>query len=220
MPLLAVSDAIGLSSGSRLYDHFVQLEAVTPSEHKNAGRGLVISYGMHETSFGKTFLATTARGICKLAFCDDDDDCDTLAGELTRDWPRAEIAEDAPQTSKLVPQLFAGAGLFRKNTSEEIELKKPLSVFVRGTNFQIAVWRALLSIPPGTLTSYGQIARLVGKPTSSRAVGTAVGANPVSLLIPCHRVIQQSGRIGGYRWGLTRKHAMHAMETARREVAE
>ena len=205
-PLLEISAAVGLSSGSRLYDHFIQLEAVTPGEYKQHGRNLHIDYAVHHTPFGNIFIAMTPRGICKLSFLDYDTIDDQLA-ELRRNWPLAEIQENPHGSLSVVHAIFQPGR----------EPDRPLSLYVSGTNFQISVWKALLQIPPGAVVSYTQLAEALGRPRSARAVGTAIGANPVAFLIPCHRVIQKSGRVGGYHWGETRMHAIHAWETARQE---
>lgn len=201
--LLEVSEALGLSSGSRLYDHFVQLEALTPGEFKSAGEGVVIDYGVHATPFGAAFIAETPRGICRLAFLGDGG-MDEQLQELRRHWRNALLRENTRATAAKIPVLFGAT-----------KSDRPLSLCVAGTNFQVNVWRALLQIPPGALVSYNQIAKAINQPTASRAVGTAIGANPVAVAIPCHRVIQQSGALGGYRWGEIRKHALHAWEAAR-----
>lgn len=205
-PLLEVSDYLGLSSGSRLYDHFIKLEAVTPGEFKKQGKGVKITYGIHMTPFGQVFIALTPRGICKLSFINNEKGISHLNDLITK-WPKADMHEDIGSTFDVVQSIF----------SIETELSRPLSLHVVGTNFQVSVWRALLQIPLGNVVSYGQVAESIGKPTSSRAVGTAVGANPIAFVIPCHRVIQQSGKLGGYRWGETRKYALHAWESARYE---
>ena len=205
-PLLEVSDALGLSSASRLYDHFVHLEAVTPGEYKLKGAGLRIEYAAHETPFGKTFIARTPRGICNFSFLENGN-IDAHVTGLYKTWPQALVYEDRQTTLALIKALFGG----------EKKPNRPLSLHVSGTNFQISVWKALLQIPPATVASYSQVAAALGRPRSARAVGTAVGANPVALLIPCHRVIQQSGKLGGYHWGETRKQAIHAWESARHE---
>ena len=205
-PLLEVSDTLGLSSGSRLYDHFVHLEAVTPGEYKRGGLGVAIEYAIHDTPFGKAFIATTPRGICSFAFLGRMTIDDHLA-DLVKMWPSAAMHENRRHTQAIIQAMFAG----------EKKLDRPLSLHVSGTNFQVSVWKALLQIPPATVTNYTQVANAIGRPGSARAVGRAIGANPVAFLIPCHRVIQQSGKIGGYHWGETRKHAMHAWETARYE---
>ncbi|MDG1818833.1 MAG: methylated-DNA--[protein]-cysteine S-methyltransferase [Porticoccaceae bacterium] len=202
-PLLAVADKIGLSGTSRLHDHFVQLEAVTPGEFKSGGAGLTIDYGVYNSPFGNIFVAATARGICKLSFIDQDK-VELHIDDLQRRWPKANLRNQDSDRLKIIESLFAHQ-----------ELKRPLSLHVTGTNFQVSVWRALLQIPAGTLTSYTQIADAVGRPKAARAVGTAIGSNPIAFFIPCHRVLQQSGNIGGYHWGTTRKHAMHAWESAR-----
>jgi AraC family transcriptional regulator of adaptative response/methylated-DNA-[protein]-cysteine methyltransferase len=203
-PLLAVSDEVGLSSGSRLYDHFVQLEAATPGEYKTGGAGLSIDYGVHNSPFGDIFVAATARGICKLSFLDQADLTADIT-DLQRRWPNALLRHNAPASLKIIDRIFSGTG----------PVDHPLSLHVCGTNFQVNVWRALMQIPAGTLRSYSHIAKAVGKPMAARAVGSAIGSNPIAFFIPCHRVLQQSGNIGGYHWGLTRKHLIHAWESAR-----
>lgn len=205
-PLLEVADTLGLSSGSRLYDHFVQLEAVTPGEYKQRGAGLVIDHGVHDTPFGQAFVALTPRGVCNFSFLDDQDPQTPLAA-LAQSWPEAELREAPSRTQGVIHTMF--------DTSKAPD--RPISLHVSGTNFQISVWRALLQIPPAKVVSYSQVARAVGNPKAARAVGLAVGANPVALMIPCHRVIQQNGKLGGYHWGETRKQAIHAWEAARYE---
>lgn len=202
-PLLEVSGAVGLSSGSRLYDHFVQLEAVTPGEFKRAGDGLLIDCGVHETPFGRAFVASTPRGICRIDFIDDARP-DVARESLRRQWPRATVRDSPEATRELIEAMFgASAG------------RASLSVFASGSVFQIQVWKALLALPPARVTNYAALATALGRPRAARAVGLAIGANPVAYLIPCHRVIRQSGALGGYRWGETRKHAMLAWEAAR-----
>ena len=204
--LLEISDSLGLSSGSRLYDHFVNLEAVTPGEYKKRGVNLKIEYAVHETPFGDVFIATTPRGICKLSFLDHEG-IDSPLYELNKQWPYATVLENINATQRIIESMFS------PNSNPD----RPLSLHVSGTNFQVNVWRALLKIPPGAVTSYSQVACIIGRPDSARAVGLAIGANPVAFLIPCHRVIQQSGKPGGYHWGEIRKHAIHAWESARYE---
>ncbi|MDH0351243.1 bifunctional transcriptional activator/DNA repair enzyme AdaA [Aeromonas caviae] len=205
-PLLEVADTLGLSSGSRLYDHFVQLEAVTPGEYKLRGAGLVIDHGVHDTPFGQAFVALTPRGVCSFSFLDDQAPEAPLAA-LAQRWPAAELRETPSRTQGVIHTMF--------DTSKAPD--RPISLHVSGTNFQISVWRALLEIPPAKVVSYAQVASAVGNPKAARAVGLAVGANPVALMIPCHRVIQQNGKLGGYHWGETRKQAIHAWEAARYE---
>ena len=198
-PLLEVADTLGLSSGSRLYDHFVQLEAVTPGEYKQHGAGLVIDHGVHDTPFGQAFVALTPRGVCNFSFLDDQAPQAPLA-TLAQHWPAARLQEAPSRTQGVINTMFDGSK----------KADRPISLHVSGTNFQISVWRALLQIPPAKVVSYAQVANAVGNPKAARAVGLAVGANPVALMIPCHRVIQQNGKLGGYHWGETRKQAIHA----------
>jgi AraC family transcriptional regulator of adaptative response/methylated-DNA-[protein]-cysteine methyltransferase len=202
-PLLAASDEVGLSSGSRLYDHFVQLEAVTPGEYETGGAFLSIDYEVHNSPFGDIFVAATKRGICKLSFLDQEVFTADIA-DLQRRWPNAVLRQNAPDSLKIIDGIFSGIG----------PTNRPLSLHVCGTNFQINVWRALMQIPVGALRSYSHIAKAVGSPKATRAVGSAIASNPIAFFIPCHRVLQQSGNVGGYRWGVTRKHSMHAWETA------
>ncbi|HHQ4557464.1 bifunctional transcriptional activator/DNA repair enzyme AdaA [Aeromonas hydrophila] len=205
-PLLEVADTLGLSSGSRLYDHFVQLEAVTPGEYKQRGAGLIIEHGVHDTPFGQAFVALTPRGVCNFSFLDDQAPQTPLT-TLAQSWPEAELRESPSRTLGVIHTMF--------DSSKAPD--RPISLHVSGTNFQISVWRALLQIPPAKVVSYAQVASAVGNPKAARAVGLAVGANPVALMIPCHRVIQQNGKLGGYHWGETRKQAIHAWEAARYE---
>ncbi|WP_454009194.1 bifunctional transcriptional activator/DNA repair enzyme AdaA [Aeromonas sp. Marseille-Q7275] len=205
-PLLEVADTLGLSSVSRLYDHFVQLEAVTPGEYKQRGAGLVIDHGVHDTPFGQAFVALTPRGVCNFSFLDDQAPQTPLAA-LAQRWPAAELRDAPSRTQSVIHTMFDGS-----KTPD-----RPISLHVSGTNFQVSVWRALLEIPPAKVVSYAQVASAIGNPKAARAVGLAVGANPVALMIPCHRVIQQNGKLGGYHWGETRKQAIHAWEAARYE---
>lgn len=200
--ILSVSEEVGLSSSARLHDHFVSIEAVTPGEFKSKGAGLEIVYGVHESHFGDVFVASTERGICYLIFVDTRDHIDEAFGSLKSMYPNAKISEQSDQIAPVVNKLFA-----------EKHPKQKHRLLLSGTNFQINVWKALLRIPYGQLSTYGQIATAIGKPKACRAVGTAVGANPISFLIPCHRVIQSTGVIGNYRWGPTRKKALLAWES-------
>ncbi|MGA7799284.1 MAG: methylated-DNA--[protein]-cysteine S-methyltransferase [Gammaproteobacteria bacterium] len=204
--LLDVSESLGLSSASRLHDHFVQLEAVTPGEYKKGGAGLVIDYGVHDTPFGNAFIAVTPRGICSLSFMQAET-IDAQLADLQARWPHAALRKRGQRTRSIADAVFG----------ERDRLDRPLSLHVSGTNFQTRVWRALLQIPAGKVVSYGQVATAIDRPRSARAVGRAIGANPVAFLIPCHRVIQQTGKLGGYRWGELRKRTMLAWEAARDE---
>ncbi|EHJ92051.1 bifunctional transcriptional activator/DNA repair enzyme AdaA [Vreelandella boliviensis] len=202
--LLDIAHTLGLSGGSRLYDHFVQLEAVTPGEYKRQGEGVEIAYGVHETPLGSMFVAVTPRGICRMGFVDATNS-EALLARLGKEWPRSTLCHSPDATRFAVEKLF----------TQPEEGTAALPLHVTGTNFQIAVWRALLTIPEGQLASYSHIAQALGTPKSSRAVGNAVGANPIAVWIPCHRVIQQSGALGGYRWGLDKKQMVQAWELAK-----
>jgi AraC family transcriptional regulator of adaptative response/methylated-DNA-[protein]-cysteine methyltransferase len=197
----------GLSSPGRLHDLLVTCEAVSPGEQRSRGEGVAIAYGFHATPFGECLIAVTARGICRLAFVGADGR-DAQLAELGRNWPRARLSLNQEATARLVSSVFDPANR-----------GKPLHLWVKGSNFQIKVWEALLRIAPGELASYEQVARALGHPRASRAVGAAVGANPVAVLIPCHRVIRKAGDFGDYRWGLTRKRALVGREAAARDVA-
>lgn len=203
--LLDVSHELGLSGSSRLHDHFVQLEAVTPGEYKNRGKEVQIEYGVHSTPLGPMFVAVTRRGVCRAEFMDFNSK-EELLNDLHNAWPLSSISESLASTRHVIDAFFSSGTASRQG---------PLSLHVTGTNFQIAVWRALLKIPPGAVASYAQVAKALGAPKAARAVGNAIGANPVALLIPCHRVIQQSGALGGYRWGPTKKLMVQTWEKMR-----
>lgn len=202
--LLELTLESGLSSPGRLHDLFVQLEAMTPGEFKAAAAGLRIRYGIHETPFGACLIATTDRGICNLHFLDNVDETNA-AQFLKAEWPNAEIMGEPEKTREICARIFQSTH------------RSPLVLHVKGTNFQIQVWRALLQIPLGGLTTYQDLAISIGKPTAARAIGNAVGRNPVGYLIPCHRVIRGSGEIGGYRWGLDRKAVLLGWEASQCE---
>ncbi len=187
----------GLSGPGRLHDLLVTCEGVSPGEMKTRGAGLMIRHGRHESPFGRCEIGITERGLCALHFGDD-------PGAMTDDWPGATFVRDDP----------AIAGIARKIFSDSPGAGAGLRVFLRGSAFQLAVWQALLRIPPGAVTTYQAIARAIGQDGASRAVGGAVGANPVAWLIPCHRVLRASGDLGGYRWDPTRKAAMLLRESS------
>lgn len=203
--LLEVSHELGLSGSSRLHDHFVQLEAVTPGEYKSRGKQVHIEYGVHATPLGPMFAAVTQRGVCRAEFMDFNS-MEELLDSLHNAWPLSSIRESLSSTRHAIDVFFSNDAASRHG---------PLSLHVAGTNFQIAVWRALLKIPMGSVSSYAEVAKSLGAPRSARAVGNAIGANPVALLIPCHRVIQQSGALGGYRWGPTKKLMVQTWERMR-----
>jgi AraC family transcriptional regulator of adaptative response/methylated-DNA-[protein]-cysteine methyltransferase len=198
--VLDLAGAVGLSGPGRLHDLFVTLEAMSPGEYKAGGAGLAIRYGVHESPFGAALVAVTARGICGLQFVDGADDG---IERLRQDWPEAELRQDRDGTAPVFERLF------RPLSSQP---GRPLALLVKGSNFQVKVWRALLELPFGSLATYGHVAGRIGAPGSARAVGTAIGANPIAWLIPCHRVIRESGALGGYRWGTGRKAAMLGWE--------
>lgn len=212
--LLDATYDAGLSSGGRLHDLFVTLEAVTPGEYRERGAGLRVSAGFHATPFGECLLAVTSRGICGLSFFDGAKSRREAWRELEARWPNAVIDRKPRHTAPVATRLFRAleirdpAGLV------------PLALLVHGTNFQVKVWNALLQIPSGGVATYQDIAASIGAPGAVRAVGTAVGRNPVAFLIPCHRVIRNTGALGGYRWGLKRKRAMLAWEAGRAERHE
>jgi len=195
----------GLSSPSRLHDLFVSFEAMTPGEYKRQGAGLVIYYGIHPTPFGKCLLATTSRGICALRFLSLENQTRTLQ-EIQQEWPQATFTEDPARTATIIEHLFAGT---RRGKPQ------PFHLLLKGTNFQVQVWQALLSIPPGALVTYQDVASRVGRPTATRAVANAIAKNPVGYLIPCHRVITKAGKTHRYRWGRTRKKAILGWEAGR-----
>ena len=204
--LLDLTLESGLSSPGRLHDLFVTLEAMSPGEYKAAGAGLTIRYGLHETLFGVCLIAVTERGICNLHFLDAPHK--SRAKEyLQTEWPKADIVYEPSATEDIYLQIF--------QSSSQV----PLTLHIKGTNFQIQVWRALLKIPFGGLTTYQGLATSMGRPTAARAIGNAVGRNPVGYLIPCHRVIRGSGEMGGYRWGLERKSVLLGWEASQSSLA-
>ncbi len=196
----------GLSGPSRLHDLFITYEAMSPGAFKQGGDGVDISYGVHPSPFGPCFVGLSDRGICALGFADDHrSDAQAVRAEFARRWPAARFQEDQATTASIVARIFND----RRAASAE-----PLRLAVWGTNFQLKVWEALLRIPPGRITSYQALAQALGLPRSARAVGGAVAANPISYLIPCHRVIRRSGRISNYEWGQSRKRVMLGWEAA------
>jgi AraC family transcriptional regulator of adaptative response/methylated-DNA-[protein]-cysteine methyltransferase len=194
----------GLSGPGRLHDLFVTIDAVTPGEFKDRGAGLRIAHAFHPTPFGPSLIALTDRGICHLGFVTEGRE--RAARALRAKWPGASFAEDPDAITAVARQIFPPAPR---------AADRPLSLLVRGTNFQVKVWEALLRIPPGAVICYEAIARDIGCPRAARAVGQAVACNPVAYLIPCHRVIRKIGALGSYRWGASRKRAMLVWEAAR-----
>ena len=200
--VLETSFSIGLSSPSRLHDLLVTVEAVTPGEYKSGGNNLQIDYAIHPTPFGECMIAVTKRGICRLEFIDSEEEKIAIQ-RLQKAWPNALIKKDENMTENIIQKIF---------NPQNFSANKPLPLLLQGTNFQLKVWQALLKIPEGCVTSYGYLAEKIGQPTASRAVGTAIGNNPISYLIPCHRVLRSDGGIGGYRWGTDRKLAILGRE--------
>ncbi|GAB3180023.1 bifunctional transcriptional activator/DNA repair enzyme AdaA [Telluribacter humicola] len=194
--------ASGLSSPSRLHDLFVTYEAMTPAEFRAKGEGLTIRYAFHETPFGACLLAMTERGITDLRFVEDENRA-TILEQLRTDWHNATWQEAPDDTLPLIQQIF---------NSTDATSDRPITMLLRGTNFQIKVWEALLRIPFGKMVSYDNVAQYIEQPTAQRAVGTAIGSNRIAYLIPCHRVLQKVGGLGGYRWGTARKQAMLGWE--------
>lgn len=237
--ILDLSLEVGLSSPGRLHDLFVTVEAMSPGEFKAGGAGLQICYGLYDSPFGQVLIATTARGLCHLHFLEDARETGQAgptvatgtdqsnpqsnspadprpsakaiaAQQLRPAWPKADLIHDPQAIAPLGELIFASAlGA----------PPQPLTLWVKGTNFQLQVWRALLQVPPGRITTYQAIAQLIDRPSATRAVGNAIGQNPVAYLIPCHRVIRESGLLGGYRWGLDRKAAMLGWEASQTQTA-
>ena len=203
--VLEATYGAGLSSPSRLHDLMVSCEAVTPGEYRSGGAGLDVAYGFHPTPFGECLVAETSRGICWMSFVQDDDRTRELE-HLRSSWPHARLVEDGGVAAEAVARAFR-----LESTPESGEIR----LVLRGTNFQIKVWEALLAIPPGFVVAYEDVAQRIGRPSSSRAVGNAVGSNPISFLIPCHRVIRKVGTFGNYGGGRERKKAILAWETVK-----
>lgn len=192
----------GLSGTGRLHDLFVNIEGMTPAEYKNGGKNLAIHYSFAESPFGKLIVASTSKGVCYMAFNEDEA---AALHDLQQKFPGAAFQQ---KTDELQQNALS---IFQNDWSKLAHVK----LHLKGTDFQLKVWETLLKIPMGQLTAYGSIAEQVGNPNASRAVGTAIGSNPIAFLIPCHRVIQSSGNMGGYRWGTTRKTAIIGWENAR-----
>ncbi len=191
---------VGLSGPGRLHDLMVSVEAMTPGEYKAGGKGMKIQWGVHPTPFGDALVAITPRGICGLSFAENPK---KVLAEFKAQWSRAQWVENPAGTLKIIRQIFGKRSQKRK-----------IKILLKGTEFQIKVWEALLKIPTGLVQSYQDVARAIQKPKASRAVGTAVGQNSIAYLIPCHRVIRETGILGDYRWGSSRKKAMLGWEAA------
>ena len=198
---------VGLSSPSRLHDLFVAHEALTPGDYRRDD--LVLAYGFHDSPFGEAIVVAAPRGMAGLGFVDDGDRSAALA-DMARRWPRARLIGDEGATGPYARRAFDPA-LWRPDA--------PLRVVMIGTDFELRVWETLLSVPMGRATTYSDIARKIGRPTAARAVGAAVGRNPISFVVPCHRVLGRSGALTGYHWGLARKQAIIGWEAGRTTAA-
>jgi AraC family transcriptional regulator of adaptative response/methylated-DNA-[protein]-cysteine methyltransferase len=192
----------GLSGPGRLHDLLVTVEAVTPGEWKAQGEGLALAWGIHPSPFGDCLLVVSPRGITDLVFVEGDPGA--AVEQVEERWPRAELREDPERTGELLERVFP--------LRREPRPGEPLPLYLKGSAFQLKVWQALLAVPEGDTTTYGALAQVVGGPRAARAVGQAVGVNPVAWLIPCHRVLRTDGALGGYRYGVPRKRAMLAWE--------
>ncbi|MBS0125897.1 bifunctional helix-turn-helix domain-containing protein/methylated-DNA--[protein]-cysteine S-methyltransferase [Thetidibacter halocola] len=198
---LATAQEAGLSGPGRLHDLFLRWEAMSPGDYATGGAGLTIHWGWFDSPFGPALVMGTDRGICGIAFAAETGE-DAAMADMTARWPEAHYVEDAPLLRPWVQAAFG-------------QQDGPVPLFLIGAPFQIKVWEALMRIPSGHVTTYSEIAQSIGNPRAVRAVGTAVGRNPISYLIPCHRALRKSGGLGGYHWGLPVKRALLAWESAR-----
>ena len=192
---------VGLSGPGRLHDLFVTHEAVTPGTYRARGEGLLVRYGFHVSPFGRALVMATERGLAGLAFADGEDS--SALADMTRRWPQADYLEDPAGTAWLARRIF---------DRQEWRSETPLRIVLIGSDFEIRVWETLLKVPFGCATTYSDLARRMDRPSAARAVGAAVGRNPVSFVVPCHRVLGRSGSLTGYHWGLTRKRAILGWE--------
>ncbi len=204
--VLEAAHEVGLSGGSRLHDLFVSHEAMTPGDYKRRGEGIEISYGFHPSPFGLALVMVTGRGVAGLAFVDGEHERAAALADMTRRWPKARFREAPERTAAHARQIF-------EPTAWRAE--QPVRLVLIGSDFEVKVWEALLRIPMGRAVSYADLARHLGCPRAARAVGSAVGRNPISFVVPCHRVLRGDGSLGGYHWGLTRKRALIGWETGR-----
>lgn len=202
--VLGAAYEVGLSGGSRLHDLFVAFEAMSPGEYRREGAALTLRWGVHDTPFGPALLIATERGLARLAFLGGQTTQEALA-EARLDWPLGRLMADEAATAE------AAAAAFDREAG-----RRRLTLLAKGTPFQVQVWRALMRIPEGVTTTYGELAAELGRAGAARAVGSACGANRLGVLIPCHRVIRETGALGGYHWGLERKQALLAWESAQR----
>ena len=209
--ILSASLDAGLSGAGRLHDLMISCEAMTPGEIKAKGKGVTVHYGIASTPFGSAFFAWTSRGVCKLAFYEygsSDVSGDSLIDDLAVEWPSATLRRDDKEAARLSKRIF------HPESNKAGQTPQKLHLLLRGTNFQIKVWEALMNIGSSSVVSYSTLAGLAGSPKAQRAVGSALAANRIGYLIPCHRVIRESGDVGVYRWGSDRKAIMLAWEKA------
>ena len=209
--ILSASLDAGLSGAGRLHDLMISCEAMTPGEIKAQGKGVTVHYGIASTPFGRALFAWTSRGVCKLAFCEYDScdlGSDSMIEDLAAEWPSATLKRDDMEAARLSKRIFHPESNSAGQTPQKLHL------LLRGTNFQIKVWEALMNIGSSRVVSYSTLARLAGSPKAQRAVGSALAANRIAYLIPCHRVIRESGDVGVYHWGSDRKAMMLAWEKA------
>lgn len=209
--LLDAAYELGLSGPGRLHDLFVTHDAMSPGDFKTGGAGVVIRWGVAPSPFGLSVLTATDRGLCGIGFADQAGGVEAAYEDLARRWPAATFVRDDAALAPYARQSFDPA---------EWRADRPLRIVMIGTDFEVKVWETLLSVPLGGATTYGDIARSIGRPAAARAVGAAVGKNPISFVIPCHRVLGSNGALTGYHWGLTRKRAMLGWETAKRSGGE
>lgn len=196
---------VGLSGAARLHDLFVEHEGMTPGDYRRRGAGLSIAHGFHDSPFGRVLVMTTERGLCGIAFADSREEERERLAEMQARWPAARYAFDPARTAALVARIFAPS----------TTAAGPLKVVLIGTDFEIRVWRALMRVPAGRAVTYSDLAAHVAHRGAARAVGAAVGRNPVAFVVPCHRVLAKDGGLGGYHWGVTRKRAIIGWEAGR-----
>lgn len=204
--LLDTAMESGLSGPARLHDLFVNHEAMTPGDYKRKGAGLTMTYGFHDSPFGRALIMTTRHGVAGIAFADSKEEQPAALADMTQRWPAATYVEDTGATARHAARIFEPS---RWHADD------PLKLVLIGTDFEVRVWEALLKLPIGRAVTYSDIAAHVCTPRAARAVGSAVGRNPISFVVPCHRVLRKDGNLGGYHWGLTRKQAMIGWERGR-----
>jgi AraC family transcriptional regulator of adaptative response/methylated-DNA-[protein]-cysteine methyltransferase len=204
--LLDTALELGLSGPARLHDLFVDHEAMTPGDYKRHGAGLRMTYGFHDSPFGRALVMTTSHGVAGLAFADDQEDEAVVLAEMMARWPEAGYVHDPSFTAPFAARIFEPS---------RWRAEDPLKIVLIGTDFEIRVWQALLAVPMGRAVAYSDIAATVCSPRAARAVGSAVGRNPLAFVVPCHRVLRRDGGLGGYHWGVTRKQAIIGWEAGR-----